>query len=43
MRPEWWPAVETQLGCEGRWADTTMIHEPSDSYWTSAPLMVTRS
>ena len=29
MRPDRWPAVETQLGWAGRRADTTMIQEPS--------------
>ena len=31
MRPLRWPAVDTQLGCAGRRAATTMVHEPSGS------------
>ena len=43
MRPLRCPAVDTQLGWAGRWGETTMIHDPSGSYATCEPLMVTRS
>jgi len=42
-RPRGCPAVETQLGWPGSRAATTIIHEPSSSYCTWPPLIVTRS
>src|SRR5207302_9818923 len=41
MRPRGWPWGDTQLGWPGsRWA-TTIVQEPSSSYTTWLPLIVT--
>ena len=41
--PRGWPAVDSQLGRPGSFAATASFHEPSGSYCTCVPLMVTGS